>query len=55
MYFVKGRVYAKTCGEVAMMVRDKYNEYKGKLVITERCPELEWIEYHLAILEEGDS
>ena len=55
MYFVKGRVYSKSCAEAAMMVRDKYNEYKGKLVITERCPELEWIEYHLAILEEGDS
>lgn len=47
MPWVQGRVYADSPDEAAVLVRDIYHEYRGRLVILGACCELRWYEYGL--------
>ena len=50
MNFTQGRVFASSPDEAAMMIRDKHQEYEGKLTILECEPCLGWYEYMLCLV-----
>ena len=49
MKCVQGRVFAENADEAAIKIRDKHQEYEGKLTILGAWTELDWYEYMLEL------